>query len=98
MAMVSETTYAGDAKRNPRSQEILKRLHILQEQANALQDSTGEVASKIVGPQPPEAISANTLKEVAPLGFFAEMDTLISSIDSMLRRTHDNIDRFRREF
>lgn len=97
MAMTSEN-YPGDAKRDPRAQQIMKRLHGIREQAESIRADAGATADKIVGSEPATAAGDKTLKEVPQSGFFGEVTDVISSIEGALRLASDNLRRFDREF
>lgn len=98
MAMTERDYEASEAKRDPRSHHVMKRLQILREHAETIRQSTGTAADKIVGPQAPVALANGATSPPKAAGFFAEIDDVISAIESTLSVASDNLRRFEREF
>lgn len=96
--MADTASYPSEAKRDPRAQQAIKRLHGIRDQAEAIRASAGTTADKIVGPEPPAVATEKNLKEVSQSGFFGELADLIASIEGTLRHATDNLRRFEREF
>lgn len=103
---IMKDAYPSEAKRDPRSQQLIKRLHAIREMAEGVRQTAGVTADKIVGVEPIAVTSSGNMVSTSnsgmtspvPCGFFTEVNDIISSIERTVALAGDNLRRFEREF